>query len=78
MTATTDAQAADRPNYPPLSEEVRDAVSTEAAAYYLDLKPQTMRVWSFRETGPIRPVRVNKRLRWRTNDLRRLLGVNVK
>ena len=61
--------------YPPLDCEVRPAVPTEQAAFYLNRRPQTLRVWAMRENGPIRPVRVHGRLLWPVAEIRRLLGV---
>lgn len=61
--------------FPPLADEVRDVLTTEQAAYYLNRAPQTMRAWSCRSAGLITPIHVGTRLGWRTDDIRRLLGV---
>lgn len=61
--------------YPAIEAENRPAVDTAQAAYWLDRKPQTLRLWACRECGPIRPVRVHGRLLWRVSDIRRLLGM---
>ncbi len=61
----------------PLDLENRPAVETAAAAYYLNRRPQTLRGWACHEDGPLRPFRLNSRLLWKTEDLRRLLGVTV-
>ena len=61
--------------FPPLDRETRAAVDTETAAYHLSRKPQTLRVWACRESGPIRPLRVHGRLAWRVAELRRVLGL---
>ena len=34
-----------------------------------------MRGWACLENGPVRPIRINGRLAWKTDDLRRVLGV---
>ena len=60
---------------PPIEHETRATVVTEVAAYHLNRKPQTMRLWACHENGPIRPIRINGRLAWRTADIRALLGV---
>lgn len=60
--------------FPPLALESRTAVTTEAAAYYLSRKPQTLRAWACLENGPLRPVRINGRLAWRVTDLQALLS----
>ena len=64
--------------FPPLEAVTRPAVDTAAAAYYLNRRPQTMRGWACHEDGPLRPLRVNGRLAWKTDDLRRVLGVAAK
>jgi hypothetical protein len=65
------------PAYPALDRETRAAVDTETAAFHLSRRPQTLRCWAAYENGPIRPVRINGRLAWRTDELRRLLGVTA-
>ena len=61
---------------PPIDLETRPAVETAQAAYYLGRRPQTLRKWACRETGPLRPVRVHGRLMWPMRDIRRLLGLD--
>ena len=60
--------------FPPLALETRTAVTTEAAAYYLSRKPQTLRAWACLENGPIRPVRINGRLSWRVAEILAVLN----
>lgn len=59
----------------PLELETRPTVSTAAAAHYLHLAQQTMRIYACKENGPLRPRRINGRLHWVTADIRKLLGV---
>lgn len=74
--------ATDRPDllspqvqpYPPLSQEVRATVGTGAAAFHLNRREQTLRIWACYETGPLRPLRINGRLAWAVADIRRILG----
>jgi hypothetical protein len=61
--------------FTPLALEHRPAVDTAAAAYYLSRRPQTLRGWACLENGPLRPIRISGRLHWKTEDIRRLLGV---
>ena len=63
--------------FPPLEAVTRPTVDTAAAAHYLNRRPQTLRGWACLETFPdgLRPVRVNGRLAWSTNSIRRVLGV---
>ena len=69
MKAVTEQQ------FPPLERENRPTVSTAAAAHYLHLATQTMRIYACRESGPLQPRRINGRLHWATADIRKLLGV---
>lgn len=63
--------------FPPLDRESRAGVETACAAYHLNRKSQTLRIWASRENGPIRPFRVHGRLYWPTAKLRELCGVAV-
>lgn len=58
----------------PLHLETRSALPTREAAYHLNRKQQTLRIWACRENGPIRPIRVHGRLAWRVADIRKLIG----
>ena len=44
--------------FPALEAVTRPAVSTAAAAHYLNRRPQTLRGWACLENGPIRPIRM--------------------
>jgi hypothetical protein len=59
----------------PLESVNRPTVTTDEAAYYLNRKAQTLRIWACRENGPTRPLRIYGRLAWSVSDIRRLLGV---
>jgi hypothetical protein len=59
----------------PLEHETRASLPTREAAPHLGRACQTLRLWAHLDSGPIRPLRINGRLAWRTDDLRRLLGV---
>lgn len=50
-------------------------VDTNTAAAILGLKPQTLREWSTKRNGPITPVKIGNRLRWRLADVNKLAGV---
>ena len=75
-TQTVDAGQQAPQQFPPLELETRPTVNTAAAAHYLHLAPQTMRIYACRENGPLRPRRINGRLHWVTADIRKLLGVS--
>lgn len=53
------------------------AVPTEQAAFYLNRRPQTLRIWAMRENGLIRPMRINGRLAWPVKEIKKVLGVEV-
>ena len=60
----------------PLAQETRAALPTREAAAHLSRAQQTLRIWAMRDgSGPIRPLRINGRLAWPTEEIRRLLGV---
>lgn len=61
--------------FPSLRDEKRTHVGTACAAYWLGRKQQTLRGWACFEDGPIRPVRINGRLAWPVDEIRRLMGV---
>ncbi len=58
----------------PLEEVTLPTVPTDAAAYYLNRKPQTLRAWACLENGPLRPVRINGRLAWPVPSLKTLVS----
>ena len=60
----------------PLALETRTALPTAEAAAHLSRAQQTLRIWACREDGPVRPLRINGRLAWPTEEIRRLLGVS--
>lgn len=64
------------PQFPALETITSPAVCTAAAAHYLNRRPQTLRGWACLENGPIRPIRINGRLAWKIEDLRRVLEVS--
>ncbi|WP_328595782.1 hypothetical protein [Rugamonas aquatica] len=61
--------------HPSLRDEKRTHVGTACAAYWLGRKQQTLRSWACFEDGPIRPIRINGRLAWSVDAIRRLMGV---
>lgn len=68
-------QATAAPIFTPLAHETRPAVDTNAAAHYLNRRPQTLRGWACLENGPLRPIQICGRLAWPVAEIRRLLGV---
>lgn len=74
-TETRVATGHSHSQFTPLELEHRPTVNTAAAAHYLHLAQQTMRIYACKENGPLRPLRINGRLHWATADIRKLLGV---
>jgi predicted DNA-binding transcriptional regulator AlpA len=60
--------------YPSLVQITRPIVTTREAAFYLNLSAQTLWLWACKETGPIRPIRIGRRLGWLVKDLIKLTG----
>ena len=59
----------------PLDQETRAVIDTATAAFHLNRKPQTLRIWACLENGPIRPIRINGRLAWSVNEIKVLLKI---
>ena len=72
-TATTQLPAISAAQFPPLEQVTRPTLPTNAAAYYLNRQPQTLRAWACLENGAMRPIRVNGRLAWPVAAIRELL-----
>ena len=56
------------------SSNLKMFLTTGEAAEALNRAKQTMLLWACKESGPIRPVRINGRLAWRISDIERLLN----
>jgi hypothetical protein len=63
--------------YLPLEQVTKPNLTTIQAAYYLDRRPQTLRVWACLENGPIRPRRIGGLLAWPTAEVKTLAGVSA-
>lgn len=68
-------QTATQKQFPPLEFVTRPTVETAAAAFYFNRREQTLRGWACHEDGPIRPLRINGRLAWPVEEMRRVLGL---
>lgn len=79
MMQTVQSPAAQSvPVYPPLEQVTRPTVPTDAAAYYLNRQPQTLRAWACLENGALRPIRISGRLAWPVAAIRALLEGGAK
>jgi hypothetical protein len=65
------------PTFMPLAQEQRTHVDTNAAAHYLNRKPQTLRDWHCRGAYPdgLRPSAINGRLIWPVSGIKKVLGL---
>jgi hypothetical protein len=63
--------------YLPLEQVTKPNLTTAEIAYYLDRRPQTLRVWACLENGPIRPRRIGGLLAWPTAEVKALAGVSA-
>ncbi len=61
-------------HFPSLESVTRPTVDTATAAYYLNRRPQTLRIWAMNQ-HPIRPLNINGRLAWKVSELKFLLGM---
>ena len=75
LPATSAAQITQ--SFPPLEQVTSPTVATDAAAFYTNRKPQTLRAWACLENGPIRPLRINGRLAWPVSSIRSLMNGGV-
>ncbi len=58
----------------PLAEETRALLATQEAAPHLRMKTDCLRSKSNDPTFPIKPVRIQRHLLWRTADIRKLVA----
>ena len=68
-------------NYPPLAQEQRTHVDTNAAAHYLIRQPQTLRGWQchgYFPTEGLRPLVLNGRLAWSVAAIKAAMGGTAK
>jgi hypothetical protein len=62
--------------YQPLEQVTRPNLKTDEAAFYLNRRPQTLRVWACHSgTGPLVPKRIGGLLAWSTAEVKALAGV---
>jgi hypothetical protein len=74
LAAPPSAVAHGQQAFQPLETLNCTTVPTDAAAFYVNRKPQTMRSWACTEAGPLRPIRINGRLHWPVSQIKILLN----
>ncbi len=60
--------------YPPLAEVTRDLLTTDETAFYLGLKPQTLRKWHCEGKGAIRPTYIGKKPMYQKSAVQKLIA----
>lgn len=55
-------------------DEINDLalLTTNQTAQIFELKPQTLRKWAMDGSGPIQPIKIGNRLRWKLKDIKEL------
>lgn len=59
----------------PLKDETRATLTTREAAFHLNRAQQTLRVWSLKNDGPVKCLKINRRLAWPVDEIKKVLGV---
>ena len=80
MTSTTNTadtrSAAPQPQqFPPLELVTKPNLTTKEFCFYANLKQQTAWLHASTESGPVRPIRIGRRLNWPTKAVKALCGV---
>ena len=47
-------------------------LTTNQTAQIFELQPQTLRKWAMDGSGPIQPIKIGNRLRWKLKDIKEL------
>lgn len=55
-----------------LNDSSLKLLTTKETAIFLKLQPQTLRKWAMDGSGPIQPIKIGNRLRWRLSDIERI------
>lgn len=74
-SATARSAALDEPQYPPLERVTRPVLTTKELCHYANIREQTAWAWACKESGPVRPIRIGRRLGWPTAAVKKLCGV---
>lgn len=63
--------------YPPLELVTKPNLTTKEFCHYANLALQTAWLYACKETGPVRPIRIGRRLNWPTAAVKQLCGVSA-
>lgn len=62
----------------PLEQVTKPNLTTAEASYFLNRRPQTLRIWAMRDgKGPLRPRRIGGLLAWSTAEVKALAGLTA-
>lgn len=80
MTATehsadTHRAVSEPQQFPPLEQVTKPNLTTKELCYYGNIAEQTAWLWACKESGPVRPIRIGRRLNWPTKAVKQLCGV---
>lgn len=76
MDTTITRRAATAPQqFPPLESVTKPNLTTKELCHYGNIAEQTAWLWACKESGPIRPIRIGRRLNWPTKAVKQLCGV---
>jgi|LakMenEpi03Aug12_release.lakeMendotaPanAssembly.Ray.scaffolds.fasta_scaffold3373281_1 hypothetical protein len=60
--------------YPPIADVTRDLLTTDETAFYLGLKPQTLRKWHCEGKGIIRPVYIGSKPMYKKTAVQQVIA----
>jgi hypothetical protein len=61
--------------FPPLELVTKPNLTTKEFCFYTNLAEQTAWLYACKESGPVRPIRIGRRLNWPTKAVKELCGV---
>lgn len=61
--------------FPPLEAQSKPLLTTKEYCYYLNFAEQTAWIHACKQTGPVRPVKVGRKLGWPTAAVKVLCGL---
>ena len=62
-------------DFPPLETVTKPNLTTKEFCHYTNLAEQTAWLYACKELGPIRPIRIGRKLNWPTIEVKKLCGV---
>lgn len=74
-SADTPRAALEPQQFPPLELVTKPLLVTKELCHYANIAEQTAWAWACKESGPVRPVRIGRRLGWPTKAVKQLCGV---